>query len=134
MCEILESLETREFDTLPSQLPPKTLGEKICNWIFSLLIPNFFFFFLFLTCHGSPVLFSSTIVASYPHITYLMTHAKLNAIMHSVTRIKWEKQVYAVSDVRHWILITVIENVITYVVYTKLISAYLKSVVCQRVI
>ena len=25
----IKSLETREFDTLPSQLPPKTLSEKI---------------------------------------------------------------------------------------------------------
>ena len=25
----IECLETTEFDTLPSQLPPKTLGEKI---------------------------------------------------------------------------------------------------------
>ena len=53
--------------------------------------------------------------------------------MHSVTQIKWEKQIYAVSDVTHWIVITVIENVITHVVYTKLISAHLKSIVCQRV-
>ena len=41
-----------------------------------------------LTCQGSSGIFSTTIIASYPHIIYLMTHAKLNAIMHSVTQIK----------------------------------------------
>ena len=39
-------------------------------------------------------------------------HAKSNAITYTVTQIKLEKQIYAVSDVRHWIGIIIIKSVL----------------------